>query len=221
MIRALIFDLDGTLGETIPFVLDSLRAAVGPLLPREPTDAELLERFGPTEEGMLRELVGDRWREAAERYYRAYRARHQRCPAPYDGIREALRSCHHRGARTAIVTGKGATTTGITLQEWEIEDAFDFVLTGSIDGRVKERRLREALEHWRFPPEEVAYVGDAAADVTAARAAGMVALRARWAGTAETDDETPEGADRDFRSVAELRKWIAGNAGSPAGAGGG
>mgnify|MGYP001789072824 CR=1 FL=1 len=50
-IKAVIFDLDGTLGNTLPLCIQAFRQSVEPLINRSISDAEIIATFGPSEEG--------------------------------------------------------------------------------------------------------------------------------------------------------------------------
>jgi phosphoglycolate phosphatase-like HAD superfamily hydrolase len=56
-IRAVIFDLDGTLADTLPLCIQAFRASVQPLIHRCPSDEEIVATFGPSEEGTIMALA--------------------------------------------------------------------------------------------------------------------------------------------------------------------
>ena len=51
MLKAVIFDFDGTIGDTLKLVIESIREAVSPFMDRELSDDEIADTFGPIEEG--------------------------------------------------------------------------------------------------------------------------------------------------------------------------
>jgi phosphoglycolate phosphatase-like HAD superfamily hydrolase len=61
MIRAVIFDLDGTLGDTLPLCIKAFRASIEPLASRTFSDAEIVATFGPSEEGTIRMLIPEEY----------------------------------------------------------------------------------------------------------------------------------------------------------------
>ncbi|MGQ1947507.1 HAD family hydrolase [Geofilum sp. OHC36d9] len=58
-IKAVIFDLDGTLGNTIPLCIEAFRKSIEPLIGKKLSDQEITSTFGPSEEGTIKVLVSD------------------------------------------------------------------------------------------------------------------------------------------------------------------
>ena len=56
-IKALIFDLDGTIGDTLPLCIKAFRRSIEPLIGRSVSDAEIIATFGPSEEGTIMALA--------------------------------------------------------------------------------------------------------------------------------------------------------------------
>jgi phosphoglycolate phosphatase/pyrophosphatase PpaX len=50
-IKAVIFDLDGTVANTLPLCIQAFRQSIEPLIKRSVSDAEIIGTFGPSEEG--------------------------------------------------------------------------------------------------------------------------------------------------------------------------
>ena len=89
-----------------------------------------------------------------------------------------------------------------------MDTAFDEIETGSPDGVVKAPAIRRLLEQWRVAPERAVYVGDAAADMQAAREAGVTAAGAAWAYGADETALRAGGADEIFTGVTEFVTWL-------------
>ncbi|HAX24486.1 MAG TPA: hypothetical protein DCX80_05550, partial [Chloroflexi bacterium] len=90
-ICGVIFDLDGTLADTLPVCCAAFRPVLLDITGREYNDSEIVALFGPNEEGILRRLAGDDWPAAMERFLAEYEANHDTCPAPFEGIDDVLR----------------------------------------------------------------------------------------------------------------------------------
>jgi len=208
-LKGVIFDLDGTLADTLPICIHAHRRSFEEFLGRTYSDREIVAMFGPSEEGIVATHISPDQREAClECFLDEYDKAHASCTAPFPGITEALDRLRSRGVRLAIVTGKGAHSAKISLRHLGIEKYFDAVETGAPEGGIKPRCIARILQEWRMPPEEAAYVGDALADVASSREAGVLPLAAAWAATASADAlETLHPAAL-FRTVPDFLSWI-------------
>jgi beta-phosphoglucomutase-like phosphatase (HAD superfamily) len=56
-IEAVIFDLDGTIANTLPLCIAAFRKSIEPLLQASISDEEIIATFGPSEEGTIRKLI--------------------------------------------------------------------------------------------------------------------------------------------------------------------
>jgi phosphoglycolate phosphatase-like HAD superfamily hydrolase len=206
-LRGFIFDVDGTLADTVPICVEAFRRTVLAHAGRDMQREEIVSLFGPTEEGMLRRVLAGSFAAALPRYLAEYARLHESVAAPFPGLDGALRRLRGAGAPLAVVTGKGARTTELSLRALGLDGLFAPVETGSDDAPIKDRCIARVLAHWRLPPRRVAYVGDAPADVSAARAAGVVAVAAAWAPGADAAGLARAGPDALFETVADFADW--------------
>lgn len=115
-IKAVIFDLDGTLANTLPLCIEAFRQSVEPLINRSISDAEIIATFGPSEEGTIMALAPDHYDKGVADYLYFYKNLHGMCPKPFDGIKELLVALKNKEVHVAMVTGKGKYSTAISLQ---------------------------------------------------------------------------------------------------------
>lgn len=156
---------------------------------------------------MIRRLVPDRWQACLEAYLAAYEES-ARSARLFPGIETALRLLRKRGHALAIVTGKGAASAAISVEHLRLGAFFDVVETGSPDGSVKPLAIKRVLAKWGAPPNQVAYVGDAPADIQAAREVGVIPLAAGWAATSDADTLSALSPLETFRDVQDFIAWI-------------
>ncbi|HZG84999.1 HAD family hydrolase [Paenibacillus sp.] len=208
MIRAIIFDLDGTIGDTLPLCIAAFRKSIEPLAGRAVSDEEIVATFGPSEEGTIRALVPDHYEEGVERYLAHYRELHPMCGRPFDGIADILDFARARGVRLAMVTGKGARSTDITLEAFGLRHAFEIVETGSPHGPRKAEGIRSVLDRFEIEAGEAVYVGDAPSDIEASRKVGVAIVSAAWAGTADPEALRALAPDELFTDVAGFRQYL-------------
>ncbi len=207
-IKGVIFDLDGTLSDTVPLCVAAFRKAIEPYAERTISDEEIIATFGPSEEGTIHALAPDHAEACLEDYLRHYADLHDAWPSPFDGITDLLTDLQAQGVRLALVTGKGPKSTVISLRRLELKPFFEYVETGSPHGPRKPDGIRQIVAHWGLEPSEVVYVGDAPSDVHSARAAGTAVVAAAWAATYDRSDLAALNPDAILDSVAELETWL-------------
>jgi phosphoglycolate phosphatase-like HAD superfamily hydrolase len=207
-IRGLIFDLDGTLCDTIPVCIASFQAAFALNVGQNFSEADIRALFGPDEAGIIRQVVPAAWEACLADYLIAYESEHDACSAAFDGIVPLLARLRNRGLLLAIVTGKGQGSCAISLRRLGLGEYFDVVETGSNAGPVKPQRIRAVLDRWDLPAAEAAYVGDSPFDVRDARETGVRAMAAGWAASTDVAGLRAERPDALFTTVAEFAEWI-------------
>lgn len=208
MLKTVIFDLDGTIGDTLPLCVMAFKKAIEPLGGVTLTPREIISHFGPSEEGVIRELFPDRYDEAVELFIKSYRELHDMAPKPFVGIVELLEYLKSNGIKNTVVTGKGMNTLNITLEKYGIAHYFDLLEAGSPEGPCKASKIRKILEELQAAPEEALYVGDAPTDITESREVGVPVASAAWASTAEPELLEQMNPGMVFDSVAALTDYL-------------
>jgi phosphoglycolate phosphatase-like HAD superfamily hydrolase len=207
-IKAVIFDLDGTLADTLPVCIAAFQAAFERYAHRSFTAKEIEAMFGPNEEGVIRKVVPDDWEACLATYLCGYETAHQSLTQPFDGVLDLVVWLKERDVPTAIVTGKGAGSAAISIRLLGLAQHFDIVEMGSPQGVIKPQAITKILAHWHLRPDEAVYVGDAPGDIVSAREAGVAPIAAAWASSANVaalEAMSPIGL---FRSVAQFRAWL-------------
>ncbi|MBI3543054.1 MAG: HAD-IA family hydrolase [Deltaproteobacteria bacterium] len=98
--------------------------------------------------------------------------------APVAGLAEALAGLHERGASLGILTSNSLENVELFLERNRL-GPFEFIHGGSsLFGKA--RHLRKILKSRKLLAADVAYVGDEARDVRAARSAGVTAVAVTW-----------------------------------------
>lgn len=207
-LSGVIFDLDGTVTDTLPIAYAAFRAAIAEFAARQFTDAELLQLSGPSEEGIFRQIVPDNWELCFERYLKEYTIRHGGCNAPFPGLLEVLDYLRERRLRCALVTGKASRAVAITLRHIGIAHYFDPIEAGSPGGNIKVEALRRVLGRWRVRASSIVYVGDVPSDMEAANAIGAIAAGAAWAATVDAAVLRASGAEIVFSRVDDFMTWL-------------
>jgi phosphoglycolate phosphatase-like HAD superfamily hydrolase len=203
-LRGIIFDMDGTLGDTIPSIYIALRETFARYTGTVYSDTEITSMFGPSEEGVIGRRVSAELYEPAIQYFlQRYEDLHAN--RPFSGICELFSYIQERGVRIAVATGKGPRTAAISMRAYGLSQYIDRLETGSETGGIKPELIRRVLDSWNMPAHQAAYVGDAHSDMADAQAAGVLPLGAAWSQTATvTAEDTPYL----FRTVEEFGGWF-------------
>ncbi|AIQ64517.1 hypothetical protein PSTEL_16840 [Paenibacillus stellifer] len=208
--KAVIFDFDGTVADTLPLCIASFRKAIEPLAGRSLTDGEIIATFGPSEEGTINALIPYFYEEGLNSYLRHYEELHSMCAEPFDGMRELLDFLKEQGIIVALVTGKGEQSCRLSLAFYGMENLFDWIETGSPHGQRKTEGIREVLGRFGLKASETVYVGDAVSDIHSSRAAGVPILSAAWGSYTDIDELSQHEPDEILRTVEELRAYLVG-----------
>lgn len=183
--RAAVFDLDGTLIDSLPVTFDAFREATRPFVGRDLSDAEIYAHFGPADHLIVAALVGPNNAEAAIAELMAtYRRRLAEMPL-FEEIPGVLAELARLGLRLALCTGRGGPSTRLILEALGLTGYFEVVVAGDEVSRPKPAPdgILETVRRLALSPEEVVYIGDSIKDVEAGRAAGVFTVAALWADT--------------------------------------
>lgn len=208
-VRGVIFDLDGTVGDTLPLCIRAFKNALEPLINRSLSEEEIVATFGPSEEGTIMALAPDHYQRGLKDYLYHYKALHQMCSTPFAGIIELLKDLKENNVRTAMVTGKGNLSTEISLKQFKIKHYFKPIETGSPYGPRKPDGINAVINSFSdIAKEEMVYVGDHPTDIIASREVGIPAIAAAWAATAEPHILLPLQPDAIFYTLPEFTGWL-------------
>jgi len=201
-----IFDLDGTVVDSVDLIVHSFdyaaRTVLGLELPRE----RLIEHVGrPLREQMA--LLDEAHADELVTVYRDYNHReHDRMLRLFPGMAELLLRLRAQDTRLGLVTSKSRATTEMAFRLTGIDRLFDATVCADETERHKPHpepllRCLELLDS--ADVDRAVYVGDAPYDLQAARAAGMVAVAVAW-GVFPVEILAAERPDRMVRTTEEL-----------------
>jgi pyrophosphatase PpaX len=183
--RPVLFDLDGTLADTIPLLLASMRAAYAAIGGDAPDERAWLRGMGTPLRAQFMHFESQNLDRVEQLIgvYRTWQVNHlAELVREYAGIRELLATLREAGHPVAVVTGKGDWMARLTLQQVDLLHPFDIIVGADATTRHKPDPdpLLLGVQRLGVPAEGAIYLGDAPNDILAARAAGMIDVWAAW-----------------------------------------
>ncbi|MCM1190454.1 MAG: HAD family hydrolase [bacterium] len=216
MKKAVIFDLDGTLSDSIASLKYCGDRALAPF------------GYGPFPESDYKYFVGDgaanlvkralikagdeklaHFEEAFALYKDYFAADCMYQVKPYDGIPELLTALKERGLKTAVLSNKPHLQTLEVIHTLFGRDCFDLIW-GQRDGlpiKPDPAGVFAILDKLNLGAEEILYLGDTATDMKTGKSAGAFTIGALW-GFRDRQELEEGGADALIAHPPELLEYV-------------
>jgi pyrophosphatase PpaX len=189
VLRAALFDFDGTLVDTTELIYQSMRHAVGDVLGREISREILMANVGQPLPRQMELLSAERAEELLESYRLHNEEHHDALINEFPGVEESLARLRASGIKVAVVTSKRRFSVEMALEVFPgLGGVVDQWLTmeNTTEHKPRPEPLLKGLELLgNVPPQEAAYVGDSPFDVAAAKAAGIPSVTVSWGAFSE------------------------------------
>ncbi|MGN1230427.1 MAG: HAD family hydrolase [Anaerotignum sp.] len=213
--QAILFDLDGTLLDTLEDLADSVNAILGkygfPLRDRE----EIRRFLGNGSERLMKAALPQEVSEAdfakyLQEYQAYYKGHMEEKTAPYDGILPLLGELRKAGLKIGVVSNKF---------DLAVKGLCEKYFPGYIDGAAGEREaagirrkpapdmVLTAVERLGVDVQDCLYVGDSEVDILTAQNAGMDCVSVTW-GFREEEFLRKAGATHLAHTTEELKDFI-------------
>ncbi len=218
-VDAVLFDLDGTLVDTIPLILACYRHTLVTHLPGyDPGRRVIIGNLGRSLDDILFDYakaagVADpaQTSRAMLQTYRSFqRVNLPLLIRPYPGVRETLAGLRARGLTLGVVTSKVEWAARETYERYGLGEFLSVQVFHDDTERHKPdpQPLIHAAEKGRLDVARTLYVGDSVHDMAAGKAAGMRTIGALW-GPSGRDELSRSGADELAATPQDLLEIIA------------
>jgi pyrophosphatase PpaX len=207
----ILFDLDGTVVDTVELIRESHRYATRTVLGADFSDERLVANVGKP---LLEQMVSFS-PDHADELYRVYRewnhAHTADLIAAYAGIDELLEQLASDGRRMALVTSKSRDAVDLAFRSLPVGRHFDIVVTADDSSRHKPdpEPILLALERLGAGADRACYVGDSPFDIEAGNRAGLVTIAVTWGFFGREDLDSAE-PDLTCTSTDELGRVLRG-----------
>lgn len=182
MIKAVLFDLDGTLIDTNELILNSFKHTFKEILELHVPEEEMSRIFGKPLVSTLASYNEEKVDELVNCYRSYNEAHHDTMCEPFDGVLELLTRLKNKGYKLGIVTSKrvdlakrGCDISGITKY-------FDVFITPESTEKHKPNGepVLKACRDLGIEPKEAIMIGDAPADILSGKNAGASTCGVRY-----------------------------------------
>lgn len=186
-ISTILFDLDGTLINSIDHIVDCWQHTVRTGLGREISREEVLPTIGRSLQACFEEMSPGRSDELYSIYTTYERDRHDANVQLIMGTREVLDTLLAQDYKLGVVTSKVLHVAMSGLELFQLDPYFQVIITQADTERHKPYPdpLLVACERLGVLPAGAVYVGDAWTDIEAGKAAGLLTVGVTWGAAGE------------------------------------
>ncbi|MDP6967761.1 MAG: phosphoglycolate phosphatase [Gammaproteobacteria bacterium] len=189
--KAVFFDLDGTLIDSLPDIEAAIKQAALAMGLEAPGASQVRAWIGNGAGVLVERVLADsihipphkdaRYKALLDGYMQAYGKLEHAYSRIYPGVEQWLQSLQEQQIKLAVITNKAACFTPSILAHFGILRYFDLVYCGDTFSQKKPHPmpLLKACEAFSVKPEEALMVGDSRNDVVAAQSAGIRSLAVR------------------------------------------
>jgi pyrophosphatase PpaX len=190
LLKAALFDFDGTLVDTTEMIYQGMRHAASTILGRDDIPREtLLANVGQPLPRQMELIDAEKAELLLEAYRHHHEENHDALIQEFPQVAQALSRLRSAGIKVAVVTSKRRASVEMALDNFpDLRNVVDRFVT--MEDTNEHKPHPEPL--WRglellggIPKEEAAYVGDSPFDVEAAKAAGVTSVAVSWGAFSE------------------------------------
>ena len=217
-IKAIAFDLDGTLIDSVPDLTVATQEALAELGLKSCSEAQVRTWVGNGAEMLMRRAMSHALGTDVEQtaldtampiFMHHYQENLEKHSALYSDVHQVLQTLFDAGFKLAVVTNKPYRFTMPLLKAFGINDFFSLVLGGDTLAKMKPDPLplQHLLHEWQLDKEALLMVGDSKNDILAAKAAGIASIGLTY-GYNYGEDIGLSGPDAVCGQFSEILNWV-------------
>jgi phosphoglycolate phosphatase len=213
--KAVLFDMDGTVLDTVDDLADSVNASLREFSLPEVSRAHVSRCLGNGAAYLIRNCLPDNTPEVVFEqvlaFYKPWYGAHCRIKTkPYDGILQLMETLRADGVRQAIISNKPDSAVQ-ELAEAFFPGLMDVVIGESpaVKRKPSPDTVLAAASQMGLMASDCVYIGDTEVDLETARNAGMDCIPVSW-GFRTEEQLCAAGAEEIIRSPEELKKKLLG-----------
>lgn len=207
-IFAVLFDLDGTLIDTLSLILESFRVSLGEL-GLSASENEILETIGLPLREVCFHFAGDRGEELFRCYVEYQDAIHDAYIKEYPGTTSMLEYLKSQGLLIGIVTSKRRVMAERGLKVAGLDRFVDTMVTfdDTTAHKPDPEPVLTALSLLRVPAQKALFVGDSPYDIRCGKKAGTATAGVTW-GVSSREDLEKENPDLILQDWSQFQRFL-------------
>jgi len=209
--KAILFDLDGTLLDTLEDLYNSVNFALSSLSLPQRERKEVRSFLGNGAANLVRRSMPDGETEQFDKAFSLFREHYAvhsyDVTHPYDGIPEALAEWKKQGYALAIVSNKPDSAVKVLAERFFPDITYSVGEREGIQRKPAPDALLEAMRALGVKKEDCIYVGDSEVDVKTAQNAGIPCVAVTW-GFRDRPELVEAGATIFADTTADLVKKV-------------
>lgn len=185
--KAVIFDLDGTLIDSVPDIAENINIMLKKFGYKPLSEEEVKSHVGHGARNLVKDCIGlpltdNELDERLAFYNEKYTASGSPHTRLFDGVKDMLARLKAAGFKTAILTNKPQETTDNVVQNYMSDMGFDKIVgqSGSVKCKPDKTATLAILNEFDVLPENAYFVGDGDADVQTALNSGVNGIFVLW-----------------------------------------
>jgi len=212
--RLIVFDLDGTLIDSAPDLVEAVNFALTKLDKPTHSQATIQQWIGNGADVLVKRALLNNWHvgeipddfEVAFELFKTYYAEHDWVHSRlYDGILETLQTLKNADFNLACITNKTARFTNPLMETAGLASYFDFIASGDTFAEMKPNPLPllETAKLFNVAPENAWMIGDSINDISAGKRAGFKTIAVSY-GYAGQHSMVDLNADYTVNAILEI-----------------
>lgn len=182
MIKALLFDFDGTLLNTNELIIQTFMHLFDEKFPGQFTKDDCMQFIGPSLKETFDKITPDESEQMIAKYRKWNALHHDELVTEYEGVSETLQQLHDLGIRLVIVSTKIHQNVVRGLDGLGVTHLFEFIIGSDDVEHVKPHPepVLKALELLQVEKHEVIMIGDNSHDIEGGKNAGVPTAGVSW-----------------------------------------
>lgn len=209
-VELIIWDLDGTLVDSLPATFTAFNAGLEPFLGKKLSPAEIMSHFGPPDQEILRKLVGDANADRCYELMLGHMLNNIHDITPFQGVVDAILNLQSPKYKHGIFTGRGKRSTEVILDHLGLKTHFMEIVTNDDVSQHKPHPegVLKICATAGVHPSKAVMIGDSHADILAGRAAGARTVSCLWDGNCNFDRLREHQPDYMITRPGQLLDWL-------------